>query len=143
MLLHRNIGSSELIALVRDGKVHGTYDITNGHDIILDNEGEQEQAPVVCFFASDYWWIDDDHTYEIWVDIPDFKVTLGKGIYYANKDFDRTHVWNGRKGDIRYEVPEAYVTEYSVFDIRLIKTAKKPITNLISDMAFELGLNVK
>lgn len=141
MLVHRNISAKELLDLVRQKEITGTKDKDVNIERIYDDTTKlKEDEQLISFFASDYWWIDDEHPYEVWVDIPDYKLITGKGIYYSDENFEKTHVWNGKIGDIKYEIPEVYTKGYTILDVRLIKTVKKPLRNVINDMLKEIGL---
>lgn len=141
MLVHRNISAKELLDLVRQKEITGTKDKDIELERIYDDTIKiKEDEPLISFFASDYWWIDDEHPYEVWVDIPDSQLVTGKGIYYSDENFEKTHVWNGKIGNIKYEVPEVYAKGYTILNVRLIKTVKKPLRNVINDMLKEIGL---
>lgn len=141
MLVHRNISAKELLDLVRQKEITGTEDKDINIERIYDDTTKiKEDEQLISFFASDYWWIDDEHPYEVWVDIPDSQLVTGKGIYYSDENFEKTHVWNGNIGNIKYEVPEVYIKGYTILNVRLIKTVKKPLRNVINDMLKEIGL---
>lgn len=141
MLVHRNISAKELLDLVRQKEITGTKDKDINIERIYDDTTKiKEDEQLISFFASDYWWIDDEHPYEVWVDIPDSQLVTGKGIYYSDENFEKTHVWNGKIGNIKYEVPEVYIKGYTILNVRLIKTVKKPLRNVINDMLKEIGL---
>ena len=141
MLVHRNISAKELLDLVRQKEITGTKDKDINIERIYDDTTKiKEDKQLISFFASDYWWIDDEHPYEVWVDIPDSQLVTGKGIYYSDENFEKTHVWNGKIGNIKYEVPEVYIKGYTILNVRLIKTVKKPLRNVINDMLKEIGL---
>lgn len=117
MKLYRSIGETELNALLNDIVITGRY----------KNADEQYNTGslnnVVCFFAEPIRWKDARHQFHISIEIDDDDkriVERGVGTYMAAKAFATTKIWTGRKGSVKYELPEAYLSEYSVKDVRIV-----------------------
>lgn len=116
MLLRRSIGIGEFRSLLNGDKIIGQYNLKNEHQNSFDKEGLY-----VCFFADDYWWIDNKaHSICVIVDIPTSRLKSGTGIYYASKNMSKTHIWSGRRGNELYELNEKYASFYSLDDVKSI-----------------------
>ena len=114
MLLNRSIALSELDKLLNGEVVEGRFDLSK------ENQSNQNYKNVLSFFPDDYWWIDSSHRIQIKVDIDESRLLPGVGVYYAAKNFEKTHIWTGRKGKTEYQIPEYYCYKYNIHDVKYI-----------------------
>lgn len=113
MILYRSIGIEEFNTLLRDGKCDGRYNAFKEEKSTCKQRGL-----VVSFFVDDVWWVDHSHNILLVLDIHDSKLSFGYGEYWASKDFNKTHIWSGRRGSAHYRVKEAYASSYNLTDVR-------------------------
>lgn len=121
MIVHRCIGKNELLDLVNNREIVGRE---------VDDNGNK----VVSFFADGFWINDSQHVYDIYLDIPDFRLTIKDKIYKTTEDTAKSGMFDGRTGDVECTVREAYTDKYSILDIRLIKTSSRPIKSVFKDI---------
>lgn len=126
MIVHRCIGAQELLDLINNKEIVGKE---------LDDSGNL----VVSLFKDGFWINDSKHTYDIYLDIPEHRLTLKDKVYKTTKETVKTGIFDGRTGDVECVVKEAYVKSYSILDVKLIKTSTRPIKSLLLDIVDELS----
>ena len=115
MILHRSVSIKELQILLNEGVIKGNYNITNERQ----STASCNQA-VVSAFVGDVWWIDKRHEILLLLDIPEARLTFGIGDYWASANFDKTHIWSGRRGDNHYYIKEAYFQYYTIHEVMTV-----------------------
>lgn len=120
MKLYRSIGDEEFVTLLQGRDIIGKYHSFNEREHIIKTNNAESLGNVVCFFTERIAWKDRYHKIFIEIEIPNEKLYFGTGIYYAAKSLEKTKIWSGRRGNIRYEFQEAYVEKYNSSNVRAI-----------------------
>ena len=116
MKLYRSINEKELQKLLRGVNVRGMYDCA------FESQNETKLNNVICTFTKDFRWKDKDHLFYIIMEIPDNRIIeRNKATYYVSKDTIKNMVWSGRDGQESFEIEEAYLDNYSIDDVLLVK----------------------
>ena len=116
MKLYRSINEKELQKLLRGVSVRGMYDCA------FESQNETKLNNVICTFTKDFRWKDKDHLFYIIMEIPDDHIIeRNKATYYVSKDTIKNMVWSGRDGQESFEIEEAYLDNYNIDDVLLIK----------------------
>ena len=114
MKLYRSIGEKEFLDLIGGKTIIGRYCCKTEPQNTCDEEN------VCCFFVDELLWQDTNHKFLIVVDIPQEYLSFGIGKYYASKNLRKTKTWSGRNGGENYKIREAYVSSYSLEDVKEI-----------------------
>lgn len=114
MLLHRCMSEREFLSLLKGEIIYGMYDIGSEPQ----SSGTMQSA--VSFYVDDVWWVDKVHKIFAIVELPDCFIELGYGTYWASKEFEKTHIWTGRRGKTQYRVKEAYAPNYALNNVHMI-----------------------
>ena len=123
VVLHRSISAIELRYLLEGREITGRYDIAS------EKQSQSKvRVPVIQTFAADVWWTDIYHKHLVILEVPESRIRRGVGDYWAQKNFAKTHIWTGRTGSEHYFIPEAYLTSYSLKDVKCIGLYQIPAT---------------
>lgn len=114
MKLYRSIGEDELGSILKGSIVQGRYNCKTEHQ----NSTNEENT--CCFFVDEVRWRDKQHQFVIVVDIPIECLSFGIGKYWASKEMKNTKTWTGRNGSELYKIREAYISSYSIVDVKEI-----------------------
>lgn len=113
--LRRSISDIELRQLLEGRDITGRYNIAN------EKQSQSKiKTPVIQAFEAEVWWTDRYHRHLVILEVPESRIKRGVGDYWASKEFAKTHIWTGRTGSEHYYIPEAYLTDYSIKDVRCI-----------------------
>ena len=116
MLLYRCVGLNEMNNLI--GYSGECKVIMGNYNLSTEEQSTGNMIGAISFFCEPYLWLDSRHKVVVICDIPEDRLQFGKGVYFAAKGFEKTKVWTGRRGSVRYELDEAYTASYSITDVK-------------------------
>ena len=114
---YRTIGRNEFYRLVDYKEV-----IKGNFDNSSEKQNTSSANGVIAFYKEPYKWFDARHNFFIKCKFNKSDIVdEGIGTYYASKDFGKTKIWTGRRGNSEYNIDEFYVSEYSLDNVVSIK----------------------
>jgi hypothetical protein len=122
---YRSIGESELRVLLAENPVYGRCKYSN-----LPESGCTLPYGAISFFLDDLKWRDKTHIIDITVALPN-DAQKGMATYWASENFGQTGIWSGRRGNMKYEIEEAYIRCYWPQDVISINVRSRYASHFV------------
>jgi hypothetical protein len=137
---YRSISKNEFFKLLDGETIKGTFDNSQ------EKQTTSNAANVVAFYKNKYRWKDARHVFFIKCKFNESDIVdTGIGTYYASKDFAKTKVWTGRRGNTEYQLDEFYVSEYNLdnvvaFDYEALSLFNDDYQKMFTDSLTQKGI---